>query len=91
VLRRLGNPTASRATFERALAIDEAVYGPEHPSVGRDVNNLGLVLAELGDLAGARAAFERALAIDEAVYGLDHPMTRLVAHNLAQLPDADDS
>ena len=53
----------ARAAYERALAIDEAVFGAEHPEVATDVNNLGLVLKDLGDLAGARAAFERALAI----------------------------
>jgi len=27
--------------MRRALAIDEKSYGPEHPSVARDLNNLG--------------------------------------------------
>ena len=40
--------------FERALAIVEAAYGSDHPSVGSDVNNLALVLQDLGDLEGAR-------------------------------------
>ena len=64
---------AAQAAFERALRIDEAVYGPEHPKVATDVNNLGSVLWALGDLAGAKVAFERALRIDEAVYGPAHP------------------
>jgi len=37
----------------------EAPYGTDHPSVARDVNNLGLVLQALGDHAGSKAAFER--------------------------------
>lgn len=60
----MGDLGGAKAAYERALKIDEAAYGSEHPSVTRDVNNLGGVL---GDLAGAKAAFERALKIDEAL------------------------
>jgi hypothetical protein len=79
VLRALGDVAAARAGFERALAIDEAAYGPNHPTVARDVNNLAGVLRDLGNLAG----FERALAIDEAVYGPNHPTVATMANNLA--------
>jgi tetratricopeptide (TPR) repeat protein len=72
----------ARTAYERALAIDQAVYGPDHPNVAIDVNNLGSVLKALGDLAGARAAFERALAIDQAVYGPDHPNVATDVNNL---------
>jgi tetratricopeptide (TPR) repeat protein len=72
-LHRVAGLAEARVAYERALAIDEAVYGPDHPNVATLVNNLGVVLQDLGELAGARAAYERALAIDEAVYGPDHP------------------
>ena len=62
VLQDLGDLAGARAAFERALAIDEAAFGPDHPNVAIRVNNLGMVLQDMGDLAGARAAFERALA-----------------------------
>jgi Tfp pilus assembly protein PilF len=51
--------------LERALRIDEAAFGPDHPNVARDVNNLGSVQQDLGDMAGARASYERALRIFE--------------------------
>jgi hypothetical protein len=35
----------ARAAYERALRIDEAVFGPEHPNVAIRVNNLGGVRA----------------------------------------------
>jgi tetratricopeptide (TPR) repeat protein len=73
---------AARAAYERALKIDEAAFGPDHPEVATDVNNLGLVLHALGDLAGARAAFERALKIDEAAFGPDHPKVAIRVNNL---------
>jgi len=72
----------ARAAFERALAIDERVLGPEHPQTGADLNNLGKVLANQGDLTGARVMFERALAIDERVFGRDHPQTAADLNNL---------
>jgi tetratricopeptide (TPR) repeat protein len=72
----------ARAAYERALKIDEAAYGPDHPNVATYVNNLGLVLQALGELAEARAAFERALKIGEAVYGPDHPNVATYVNNL---------
>ena len=49
--------------LERALSIDERVYGPDHPRVAAVVNKLGKLLRELGDLTRARAAYERALQL----------------------------
>jgi tetratricopeptide (TPR) repeat protein len=75
----------AKEALERALAIDEAAYGPQHPNVATDVNNLGNVLHGLGDLAGARAASERALAIDEAAYGPQHPNVATDVNNLGSV------
>ena len=65
--------TEARPLLERALAIDEAAYGPDHPDVAPDLNNLALILQDLGDPAAARPLQERALAIDEAAYGPGPP------------------
>jgi tetratricopeptide (TPR) repeat protein len=75
----------ARATYERALAIGEATFGPDHPTVAIRVNNLGGVLKNLGDLAGAQVAFERALAIDEAAFGPDHPKVAIRVNNLGNV------
>jgi tetratricopeptide (TPR) repeat protein len=75
----------ARACFERALKIAEAAYGPNHPAVATDVNNLGSVLHDMGDLAGARACFERALKIDEAAYGPDDPNVAIRVNNLGSV------
>ena len=72
----------AKEMYERALAIDEAAYGPDHPTVAIDVNNLGDVLQDLGDLEGAKKMYERALAIDEAAYGPDHPTVAIRVNNL---------
>jgi len=72
----------ARAAYERALRIDEAAFGPDHPEVAIRVNNLGSVLDSMGDYAGARAAYARALRIDEAAFGPDHPNVARDVNNL---------
>jgi tetratricopeptide (TPR) repeat protein len=73
------------AAYERALRIDEAAYGPDHPTVAIRINNLGRVLQDLGDLEGAKAAYERALRIDEATYGWDHAYVATAVNNLGSV------
>jgi tetratricopeptide (TPR) repeat protein len=89
--------TAARASFERALAIEEAAYGPDDPYVGRSLNHLGNALRSLGELPEAHIQFQRALTIYEAAYGPDHPEVArtlgnlaLVVYDLGELPEARD-
>ncbi|HEY3365155.1 MAG TPA: FxSxx-COOH system tetratricopeptide repeat protein [Symbiobacteriaceae bacterium] len=82
-LRGRAEFAAARQALSRALAIDEAAYGPHHPTVATDLNNLAGVLKDLGDLATARAHYERALAIDEAAYGTEHTDVAADLNNLA--------
>ena len=75
----------AKRSYQRALQIGEATYGPDHPNIAAAVNNLGSVLLDLGDLAAARQAFERALKIDAAVYGPDHPAVARDLNNLGRV------
>jgi tetratricopeptide (TPR) repeat protein len=75
----------ARPLAERALAIDEAAYGPDHPAVATGLNNLALILKDLGDPDGAQPLAERALAITEAAYGPDHPTVAIRLNNLATI------
>jgi tetratricopeptide (TPR) repeat protein len=75
----------AKVAYERALAIDEAAFGPDHPRVAIRVNNLGDVLQDLGDLVGARAAHERALAIWEKQLGPEHPNVASAVNNLGSV------
>jgi len=84
-LRQVADLAGARAAYERALRIDEAIYGPEHPQVATVVNNLGRVLRDLGDLAGARAACERALQIWEVSLGPEHPNVAIAVNNLGSV------
>ena len=51
--------------MKRALAIDEKSYGPDHPDVARDLNNLAQLLQATNRLGEAEPLMRRALAIDE--------------------------
>ena len=63
----------SVAMYRKALAVDEAVYGPEHPEVAGDLTNLGLLLKELGRAREAAGLLRRALGIFERQFGPDSP------------------
>jgi tetratricopeptide (TPR) repeat protein len=78
---------AARTTLQRALAIKEVAYEPDHPQVAVTLDNLGLVLAELGELPAAHARLKRALAIREATYGPDHPLVARTLTNLGSVLD----
>ena len=71
--------------MRRALAIDEASYGPDHPNVATDLNNLAQLLQATNRLGEAEPLMRRALAIDEASYGPDHPNVAIRLNNLARL------
>ena len=71
--------------YRRALAIDEASYGPDHPNVAIRLNNLAGLLQDTNRLGEAEPLFRRALAIDEASHGPDHPNVAIRLNNLAGL------
>ncbi|MGD0573049.1 MAG: tetratricopeptide repeat protein [Sedimentisphaerales bacterium] len=74
--------------MKRALAIDEASFGKDHPNVARDLNNLAVLYKVTNRLYEAEPLMKRALAIDEASFGKDHPEVAIRLNNLAQLYQA---
>ncbi len=84
-LQEHAQPAAALTLFHRALAIVEVVYGPDHPEVSTDLNDLGLALWALGRAGEALPLVQRALAIAEAVYGSEHPSGQTIRYNLDQL------
>ncbi len=74
--------------MRRALAIDEANLGTDHPTVATDLNNLATLLIDTNRLAEAEPLMRRALAIDEASLGTDHPDVAIRLNNLAHLLQA---
>src|SRR5262245_27013607 len=75
----------ARRLHERALRIEEAAYGPDHPQVAMTLGNLGSVVQNQGDLAKVRQLQERALRLFEAAYGPDHPDAAIALTNLGSV------
>ncbi|MGO9423438.1 tetratricopeptide repeat protein, partial [Roseiarcus sp.] len=78
-------PGEAEPLYRRALKIDEASYGPDHPDVARDLNNLALLLHSTNRPNEAELLYRRALAIFEKSLGADHPNTVTARENLAAL------
>jgi tetratricopeptide (TPR) repeat protein len=81
-LQTYGQPAQAKPLFERALRIDEAAYGPDHPEVATHLKNLASALGDLGQPGPARPLLERALRIAEAGHGPDHPITAAIREGL---------
>jgi tetratricopeptide (TPR) repeat protein len=77
--------TQAEPFYRRALAIDEAIVGPDHPTVAIVLNNLAQLLQATNRLAEAELLMRRALAIDEASLGPDHSNVAIHLNNLALL------
>ena len=74
--------------MRRALALDEAHYGPDHPNVAMVLTNLAVLLEITGRPAEAEQLARRALAIDEVRFGADHPNVATNLTNLARILQA---
>ena len=84
-LMNQGRPAEALPLHERALRIDEAAYGPDHPDVAIHLNLVGRALSGLGRPAEALPLHERALRIYEAVYGPGHPCARQSRQDVEQV------
>jgi len=85
ILQDKGDLEGAQRYTERALAIDENVYGPDHPTVATLANNLGLILKAKGDLAGAQRYLQKAYSNAEKRLGAQSPEARSYAAALAYL------
>jgi tetratricopeptide (TPR) repeat protein len=69
----------------RALKIDETSFGPDHPDVASDLNNLASLLQDTNRLSEAEPLMRRALKIIEKSLGKNHPNVATALNNLAEL------
>jgi tetratricopeptide (TPR) repeat protein len=83
-----GDPLAAKPYYERALALREKLYGPDHLMVALSLNNHAGVPYTLGKLEEARALHERAKAIREKTLG---PVSSDLAVTLNAIAAIDES
>jgi tetratricopeptide (TPR) repeat protein len=72
VQRETGDWPGTRASLERALAIDQEA-GLRSPRMAKRYRRLATAAQEMRDLDAAERALEHALAIDQALHDSDHP------------------
>ena len=71
--------------YRRALAMDEDIFGKDHPNVAGSLNDLALLLKNTNHLTDAEPLYRRALAIYEESYCTGHPHIATTLGNLAAL------
>jgi len=74
--------------IKRALAIDEASFGKNHPKVAIRLSNLAALYQTTDRLEEAEPLMQRALKIGEASFGKDHPKVAIYLNSLATLYQA---
>jgi len=80
-LRNQGRYLEAIEPSQKALAIVEKVFGPDHPEVAMGLNSLAELYRELGEYNKAKPLYERAIAI----FGLHNPRVASTLNNLASL------
>ena len=76
---------SAQRELERALPIQEAALGADHPEVGSTLGNLASVLLARGEPSRAMELLERSLHIQAQALGEGHPDVARSVHNLAVL------
>ncbi len=71
--------------LRRSIELIETSYGPEHPMLVVEVNNLANALQSSGKLEAARPTFERALTLAQNLHGTDSLMALQIQSNYADL------
>jgi tetratricopeptide (TPR) repeat protein len=75
----------ARELLRRAIAIQEKVFGPDHPNLAGFYNNLALLEHYLGNLTDARELLQRAIAVGEKAMEPDYPTLAIRYSNLAMV------
>ncbi len=79
----LGRYSEALRLEERALAIAEAAFGPDHPSTAVALGNTAATYGDLDRHADAVVLLERALVITETALGADHPNAVWIRRSIA--------
>ena len=83
LLRYTNRLEESELLMRRALEINLAAFGKQHPTVAIRLNNLALMLQVTNRIEEAEPLIRHALEIDEAAFGKQHPTVATTLNNLA--------
>jgi tetratricopeptide (TPR) repeat protein/predicted Ser/Thr protein kinase len=84
VYLKRGEPDQAIANFQRALAIYEKTYGPDHIEIARMWAGQASGWFLKGEIGTAVTAWEKSLAILENALGPDHPDVASTLNNLGE-------
>ena len=77
--------------YRRSLAIEEEIFGPEHPRVAARLNNLAQLMIQGSSHVNPEPLLQRALSIREKALGPAHPDVALSLNSLADFYRAESS
>jgi len=80
----IGHYSIAIALNRRALEIVRKIYGPVHPLLADELNNLGAIQVAMGNNSEAEQDYRQALDIVQSWYGSDHPETAWQMASFAQ-------
>jgi tetratricopeptide (TPR) repeat protein len=83
VLAARGDNVGAAALLWKGIAVDEAVYGMQHPDVAAGLTNLALLLRNHGEAVAAESLLKRALSIYEEKLGAASSEARAIRDLLA--------
>ena len=75
---KLGEDQQAIKLQQQALAIEESVFGPDHPQVAVTLTSLGNAYLKLGEDQQVIKLQQRALTINETMLGPDDPKAVVV-------------
>ncbi len=85
LLERTNRLEEAEPLMWRALEINKAAFGEQHPTVATRLNNLAALLRDTNRIEEAEPLMRRALEINKAAFGEQHPTVAIHLNNLATL------
>ncbi len=85
ICRATGEYAQAVPLYQRALTLEEAARGADHPLVATILNNLAGLYQRQGQYAQAEPLYRRALTLREKLFGAEHPQIAASLNNLANL------
>ncbi len=91
IYENLGNNREAEILYNRALGINEKIFGKFHPKVAMNLDNLAVlyynkeIFGEATENIQIEPFIKRALEIREKIFGSNHPDVALSLNNLSSL------